>query len=214
MEIDALAPYERSLSTGAPLQLRHSDGRTITLDVARWLAPADPTDVDVIARACAPALDVGCGPGRIVTALTEHGRFALGIDIAEHAVTMTRNRGMNVLRRNVFDRLPGEGRWATVVLLDGNIGIGGDLDALLDRVRGLLAPDGRVLVEVDPDDAVDESTAVRFAIGDEPLGPPFQWCFAGLRSLHASARRCGLNVVDDWIHGGRRFAELRSGSSP
>ena len=214
MEPGALAPYERSLSTGAPLQLRHGDGRTITLDVARWLAPATPTDVDVIARACGPALDVGCGPGRIVAALTEHGRFALGIDIAQRAVTMTRNRGMNALHRNVFDRLPGEGRWATVVLLDGNIGIGGDLDTLLDRVRGLLAPGGRVLVEVDPDDAVDESTAVRFAIGDDPLGPPFQWCFAGLRPLRASARTCGLDVVDDWTHGGRRFAELRSGSSP
>ncbi len=213
MEIGALAPYERSLSTGAPLQLRHGDGRTITLDVARWLAPADTTDLDVIARACGPALDVGCGPGRIVAALTEQGRFALGIDIAEQAVTMTRDRGMNALRRNVFDRLPGEGRWATVVLLDGNIGIGGDLDALLERVWELLAPGGRVLVEVDPDDAVDESTSARFAIGDEPLGPPFQWCFAGLRSLRVSARRCGLDVVDDWIRGGRRFAELRMRSA-
>ncbi len=213
MEIGALAPYERSLSTGAPLQLRHGDGRTITLDVARWLAPADSTDVDVISHAYAPVLDVGCGPGRIVAALTEHGRFALGIDIAENAVAMTRNRGMNALRRNVFDRLPGEGRWATVVLLDGNIGIGGDLDALLDRVRTLLAPGGQVLVEVDPDDAVDESSVVRFAIGDDALGPPFRWCFAGLRALRASARACGLDVVDDWIHRGRRFAQLRSGSS-
>ncbi len=214
MEIGALAPYERSLTTGVPLQLRHGDGRTVTLDVARWLSPADRTDLEVIARAGAPALDVGCGPGRIVAALTEHGRFALGIDIAERAVTLTRGRGMNALQRNVFDRLPGEGRWATVMLLDGNIGIGGDLDALVERVRVLLAPGGRALVEVDPDDAVDESAAVRFAIGDLPLGPPFRWCFVGLRALRASARRCGLDVVDDWTRGGRRFAELRSGSLP
>ena len=34
-------------------------------------------------------------------------------------------RGVAALRRNVFDPLPGEGRWDTVLLADGNIGIGG-----------------------------------------------------------------------------------------
>jgi len=177
MEPGALAPYEQSLSRGTPLQLRHDDGRTVTLDVPRWLAPADAVDLEVILRADSPVLDVGCGPGRIVAALTEHGRLALGIDIAEHAVALTRARGMNAVRRDVFGSLPGEGRWATILLLDGNIGIGGDVDALLRRSLALLAPGGRVLVEIDIDDAVDESAVVRFAIGDEPFGPPFRWCF-------------------------------------
>ncbi len=214
MELGALAPYEQSLSAGTPLQLRHCDGRTITLDVPRWLAPADRVDLDVISRTASPVLDVGCGPGRIVAALTDHGRLALGIDIAEHAVALTRRRGTNALRHNVFDPLPGEGRWATVLLLDGNVGIGGDVDALLARVTALLAPDGRVIVEIDPDDVVDESAVVRFAVGDDPLGPPFRWCFVGLDALRSSARRCGLSVVDHWCSDGRHFAELQGKASP
>ena len=214
MDSRALAPYERSLEIGTPLQLSHGDGRTITLDVPRWLAAADRVDLEVVSRAESPALDVGCGPGRIVAALTEHGRLALGIDIAERAVAITRQRGMNALRHDVFDPLPGEGRWATVLLLDGNIGIGGDVDALLARLAGVLAPDGRLLVEVDPDDTVDESSVVRFAVRGEPLGPPFRWCFVGLNALRSTAERRGLSVLDAWCSGGRHFAELGTGSSP
>ncbi len=46
--------------------------------------------------------------------------------------------------------MPGAGRWRTVLLADGNIGIGGDPAALLRRVLALLGPGGRVLAEVDP----------------------------------------------------------------
>ena len=35
-------------------------------------------------------------------------------------------RGVNVLERSVFAGVPGQGRWRSVLLLDGNIGIGGD----------------------------------------------------------------------------------------
>ena len=50
--------------------------------------------------------------------------------------------------RDVFGPLPGEGRWDTALLADGNIGIGGDPVALLARVRELLAPEGRVVVDL------------------------------------------------------------------
>ena len=41
--------------------------------------------------------------------------------------------GGPALVRSVFETLPGEGRWDTVLLMDGNIGIGGDPAALLGR---------------------------------------------------------------------------------
>ena len=44
-------------------------------------------------------------------------------------------RGVAALLRDVFDPVPGEGRWETALLADGNIGIGGDPVALLERVR-------------------------------------------------------------------------------
>ena len=50
------------------------------------------------------------------------------------AVAQTPDRGVAAIRRNVFDALPGEGRWRTALLADGNIGIGGDPAALLRRL--------------------------------------------------------------------------------
>ncbi len=48
----------------------------------------------------------------------------------------------------MFAPLPGEGRWGTALLADGNIGIGGDPVALLRRLREVLDPRGRIVVEL------------------------------------------------------------------
>ena len=76
--------------------------------------------------------------------------MALGIDVVHEAVGQTRARGAAALRRDIFGAVPGEGRWQTALLADGNVGIGGDPVALLRRLRRLLLPGGRVVVEVAP----------------------------------------------------------------
>ena len=128
MEPGALAPYESALldDTRPLLALHAADGTVVALDVARWLAPTDACDESVLDRCTGPVLDVGCGPGRFVSALTDRGIAALGVDIAETAVALARGRGLAAMVRSVFSDLPGEGRWPTVLLMDGNIGIGGD----------------------------------------------------------------------------------------
>ena len=88
----------------------------------------------MLARCEAPVLDVGCGPGRLVGALNARGVPALGIDISARAVEQARGRGAMALRRAVEQPVPAEGRWGTVLLADGNIGIGGDPAALLRPV--------------------------------------------------------------------------------
>ena len=45
-----------------------------------------------------------------------------GIDVSPVAVAQSEARGAAVLRRCVEARLPGEGRWGTALLIDGNIG--------------------------------------------------------------------------------------------
>jgi SAM-dependent methyltransferase len=208
MQIDALPAYEHSLARGTALHLRHPDGRTVTLDVARWLAPADAVDLDALDRAVGPALDVGCGPGRIVAGLAAHGHLALGIDIAATAVAMTRARGLNALRRDVFGHVPGRGRWATAVLLDGNIGIGGDPLALLSRIRALLTPLGRVIVETHHEGAVDDRQRVRFVVCDDIVGPEFAWAFVGADALVEYAWRAGFGAAQRWTNGARAFVML------
>lgn len=208
MQVGALRPYERSLVTGAPLRLHDADGRVSDLDVARWLEPADAADRSVVARAVGPALDVGCGPGRILAALAGEGLLALGIDIASTAVRLTRQRGLMALQRDVFGRLPGEGRWATIVLLDGNLGIGGDPCRLLTRAGHLLTPNGRVLVETESDDSVDERLVVRFTHDAAPIGPSFPWARVGHDALAGHSADAGLRIVDRWHAAGRSFAEL------
>ncbi len=112
--------------------------------------PECPGDRSLLDRCRGPALDVGSGPGRLTVALAERGVPVLGIDIRPGAVAAARSAGALVMLRDVFGRVPGAGRWMTVLLADGTIGIGGDPAALLRRAGELLAPQGRALVELAP----------------------------------------------------------------
>ena len=178
---------------------------TITFDLARWAGPIDDADATVLDRCVPPVLDIGCGPGRFVLALAERGQAALGVDITGSAVQLTRRHGAPALHRDVFARTPGEGRWPTALLMDGNIGIGGDPARLLRRVRGLLRTDGRLLVEVHPRPDADDRRRVRF----RARGPAFPWAEIGLATLEREAVPAGYAIGDVWSVDGRSFVLLR-----
>ncbi|MEU4087520.1 class I SAM-dependent methyltransferase [Streptomyces aureus] len=200
--------YEAALHAGrGPLFLRRSDGWLLPLEVERWCARADAVDRDVLDRCEGAVLDVGCGPGRLVAELAGRGRTALGIDVSEAAVEHTARLGGHALRRSVFDPLPSEGRWGTVLLMDGNIGIGGDPAALLERVAGLLRPRGLLLAETTPQD-VDERHRVRITDAGSATGSPFPWARLGTPALLRYAR--GWEPAGQWSAGGRRFLALRT----
>ena len=206
----ALRPYEQALVSGGNLMAVTSEGRRLRWDVGRWLAPIDDTDRTVLARCDGPTLDVGCGPGRFVHASALAGQIALGVDIAAAAVELTARRGAAVLLRSVFGRVPGEGRWQTVLLMDGNIGIAGDPAALLTRLAQLLASDGQLLVETDPDPHADHRLRVRLGgpgTGSS-YGPEFGWALVGRRALGRHAAEAGLRQNGSWEAGGREFARL------
>jgi SAM-dependent methyltransferase len=208
MQVGALAPYERSLRDQSPLRLVAEDGRSLKLDVRRWLSDVDDGDRTVLARCEGPVLDVGCGPGRFVQAMAELGLPILGLDIADGAVALTRQRGGQALRRSVFDSIPAEGRWRRILLMDGNIGIGGDVTRLLMRVRNLLAPGGLLLVEASPEVEADRAGQMRFAPSGEPAGPCFGWAEVGLAPLIRHALRVGLLLDEVWTAHGRTFVAL------
>jgi SAM-dependent methyltransferase len=142
------APFDPALRGGRCV-LELAGGDVVELPATRWHAEPDAFDELLLARCTGHTLDIGCGPGRLTSALGERGVPALGVDISQVAVGLTRQRGALALRADVFGRLPGEGRWRHVLLADGNVGIGGDPAVLLRRVATLLAPDGTALVELE-----------------------------------------------------------------
>ena len=111
-----------------------------------------------------------------------------------------------MLRRSVFDELPHSGRWGTAILIDGNIGIGGDPRALLRRCVELVRPAGRIIVETHADPVRDRAfrTIVIDDLGRRSL--PFPWAEVGTVALRRHAAAVGLVVRREWTVVDRSFA--------
>lgn len=119
--------------------------------------------------------------------------------------------GGTALHRSVFDSLPGEGRWDTGLLIDGNIGIGGDPAALLRRMAEVLVVTGSLIVECAEAEAeveVDERCEVRVADGRGGLGSPFPWARVDTAALIRHAAAAGWTSGGHWTAAGRSFTVL------
>jgi len=191
-------------------RIRLADGRLEPLPLDRWLPPADAVDEAVLAEVDAPVLDLGCGPGRHLAALRRRGRRGLGVDLSPVAVELARGRGASAISGSLWASVPGAGSWRTVLLLDGNIGIGGDPRALLARVAGLLRPDGRILAEVDPPGAPTHRVRIRLE-APGVVSEWFRWARVGADGAAAVAARAGLLVAATREFDGRTFVTLRRG---
>jgi SAM-dependent methyltransferase len=221
--VTATALYDAALrehAAGLPAQLWVTCSLgTRPVPLARWCAASqacEPADVMALEAVLSTVptggavLDLGCGPGRHTGYLADRGLAVVGVDTSRRAVAMTRARGARAVWGDGLGSLPtspdGAGCWDAVLLLDGNIGIGGDPHRLLRRVRELLTPTGRLLVELD----VDGVTAVGLARLDDGVrtSAAFPWARLSLRDLPETATATGLAVLQEWTTDDRAFAFL------
>jgi len=194
--------------------LRYDDGRATVLDLPRWSAPAAGADDGLLDRCTGPALDLGCGPGRLTRALVDRGLECLGVDVAPVAVALAGTGGVPVLHASAFDAVLDDTRWATVLLADGNVGIGGSPAALLQRCRALLLDGGQVLVELDPPGCATRSVRVRVESSGGRASSWFPWAHVGVDDLDPVAAAAGLERAEVWHVAGRWFAALRPAPAP
>lgn len=200
--------YDEAL-TGERCWLRHDDGSVHGLPVHRWLGRrADNAFDNAVLGLCdGPTIDLGCGPGRFVAHLVRRGVPALGVDQSATAVELARRRGAPALRRDVFDPLPGTGRWSTVLLADGNVGLTGDPRRVLHRAGELLRAGGRCVTEIDEK---TEDVIVRWVRleSSRTIGPWFRWATVGLDGARRVADEVGLTLSAVDRIGGRVLATL------
>ena len=126
------------------------------------------------------------------------------------AVQEARSRGALAIQSSLADRLPAEGRWGTVLLMDGNIGIDGDVAALLQRCRTLPMPGGAIIVEVDSRPTWHQTRRVRLTADRAGYSAELTWTRIGAAAVRRLAVSLHLLVVEEWTADGRAFLSLRS----
>jgi SAM-dependent methyltransferase len=197
----------RDALRGEPCSVRGIYGDDRPLPVHDWLRPVNHADRALLAHCRGATLDVGCGPGRMSAHLAKRGHTVLGVDIAPEAVEQSTSRGVRALHRDVFDPLPGEGGWDTVLLADGNIGIGGEPVRLLRRAEELLDRTGRIVC-----DLAAPGTGLRHhrarLVTHHKSSVSFPWAQVGPDVIERVAADARLRLAHLAEHGGRWFAVL------
>jgi len=201
--------YDQALG-GEPCWIRHADGTLAQLPVWEWISgPRCAADIDdaLIELCQGPTIDLGCGPGRLVHRLIHSGIPALGVDVSPAAIQMARKMGAPVLRRDVFGPLPGVGRWQTVLLADGNVGIGGDPWRTLRRAAELLCRGGSCIAEFNAGTTGVDVRWVRLE-SKSSVGPWFRWASVGADCAAEVSAEVGLTMRSVASFGERMLATL------
>ncbi len=209
--------YDRALG-GERCWIRHQDGELKPLPAHRWLGARRPGGLpdegcdevfdEAVTQMCTgPTIELGCGPGRLVARLIQRGVPALGIDRSAAAIRLAGRGGAPALLGDVFEPLPWTGSWHTVLLVDGNVGLGGDPRRILGRAVELLARGGRCVAEFDAEAIGIRERWVRLESAGG-IGPWFRWASVGMDSAGALAAQVGLTLTEVRLIGSRVIASL------
>jgi len=95
-----------------------------------------------------PVLDLGAGAGRAALDLAARGLEVTALETSPGAAEVCRRRGVADVRESDLNDPPADRRWGTVLLLCGNLGLGGSWEGnrqLLRRLSAVCGP-GATLV--------------------------------------------------------------------
>lgn len=157
-------------------------------------------------------LDVGAGSGCHSIALKEMGKEVVAIDISPLAVDVMLERGIDAREVNLYDERFVE-KFDTVLMLMNGTGIIGTLENMplfFERIRTLLKPGGKILV--DSSDLrylfEEEDGSLMIDLADDyyglldyqmqykdVCGEPFDWLYVDFDTLAFHAEENGFNAV-------------------
>ena len=156
-------------------------------------------------------LDVGAGSGCHSVALQKMGKDSVAIDISSLSVEVMCERGVDARCVNFYDESFDE-RFDTVLMLMNGTGIVGNLDNMprfFDRLRALLNPGGRVLIDssdlkylYDDEDGVleidladDYYGLVDYQMAYKDIeGETFDWLYVDFETLSYHAEESGFKA--------------------
>ena len=124
-----------------------------------------------------PVLDLGAGAGRVSLWFQKRGFDVTAVDNSPLAVHVCRKRGITDVRLADVNEPPDDKRWGAVLLLCGNLGLGGTREgvrSLLTRLATICAP-GAVLVgdTVDPPHRESIQLRIRYEGVASPWWPQY-----------------------------------------
>jgi len=133
--------------------LRRDDGlaEDVPEMMASYFGPPEEHQVELLEGLSGRVLDVGCGVGRHVLWLQEHGVEAVGIDRSPGAIAVARQRGCREVHLGTVADLDfPDGHFDAAIMFGNNAGIGGDIEGCRQMFRRLarwVRPGGRLLSE-------------------------------------------------------------------
>jgi SAM-dependent methyltransferase len=113
-----------------------------------------------------PVLDLGAGAGRASLYFQARGFEATAVESSPGAAAVCRRRGVRDVREVDLNEPPSDRAWGAVLLLCGNLGLGGSWDGnrrLLGRLSEICAPDAVLIGDsVEHDGPMEVGLRIRY----------------------------------------------------
>ena len=159
----------------------------------------------VLGRAPSRALDIGCGEGWLVRALSSHGIEAIGIDVVPELIEQAKRAGGGTFRVSSYEHLVAAEPETRVDVAIANFSLIGKepVERLIRGIPALLAPGGAFIVqtlhpaascgELPYEDGWRPGSWAGFG---EEFTDPAPWYFRTLESWSRLIKGSGLDLIE------------------